>query len=107
MIRRPPRSTLFPYTTLFRSPGEGLPLARFEQDLPPASAARCAQTAGDPVGTQLRHGPGIPHAAEYGPVGPARSRYHLVRHRPVPRAHLAEQILHALRAPPGRVIRRE
>src|SRR5260221_4776927 len=30
MIRRPPRSTLFPYTTLFRSPanaGGGLPLA--------------------------------------------------------------------------------
>src|SRR5258708_11569281 len=24
MIRRPPRSTLFPYTTLFRSPGEDL-----------------------------------------------------------------------------------
>src|SRR2546422_7141770 len=24
MIRRPPRSTLFPYTTLFRSPLEGL-----------------------------------------------------------------------------------
>src|SRR5437016_14455336 len=24
MIRRPPRSTLFPYTTLFRSLGEGL-----------------------------------------------------------------------------------
>src|SRR5215475_5752897 len=24
MIRRPPRSTLFPYTTLFRSPGGGL-----------------------------------------------------------------------------------
>src|SRR3712207_9564137 len=24
MIRRPPRSTLFPYTTLFRSPGEEL-----------------------------------------------------------------------------------
>src|SRR5689334_23847488 len=24
MIRRPPRSTLFPYTTLFRSMGEGL-----------------------------------------------------------------------------------
>src|SRR3989442_7264339 len=31
MIRRPPRSTLFPYTTLFRSlapPGEGLPRRR-------------------------------------------------------------------------------
>src|SRR3712207_8995982 len=25
MIRRPPRSTLFPYTTLFRSPEEPLP----------------------------------------------------------------------------------
>src|SRR5258708_31052725 len=25
MIRRPPRSTLFPYTTLFRSPGIGAP----------------------------------------------------------------------------------
>src|SRR5690348_18220314 len=27
MIRRPPRSTLFPYTTLFRSGGELLPVA--------------------------------------------------------------------------------
>src|SRR3712207_8823977 len=27
MIRRPPRSTLFPYTTLFRSPKQLLPLA--------------------------------------------------------------------------------
>src|SRR5437868_13158209 len=35
MIRRPPRSTLFPYTTLFRSP-EGL-LA----SLRPAHAAHC------------------------------------------------------------------
>src|SRR2546425_3255507 len=26
MIRRPPRSTLFPYTTLFRSPGQRLVL---------------------------------------------------------------------------------
>src|SRR3712207_7630128 len=26
MIRRPPRSTLFPYTTLFRSVGSGKPL---------------------------------------------------------------------------------
>src|SRR5438067_8489151 len=25
MLRRPPRSTLFPYTTLFRSPRRGLP----------------------------------------------------------------------------------
>src|SRR6266496_5507557 len=33
MIRRPPRSTLFPYTTLFRSPGTA---ARH-----PSSAGRC------------------------------------------------------------------
>src|SRR5690554_7309357 len=26
MIRRPPRSTLFPYTTLFRSPSTGAPI---------------------------------------------------------------------------------
>src|SRR2546430_13475123 len=37
MIRRPPRSTLFPYTTLFRSflniVGHGMRGGRFEQDL--------------------------------------------------------------------------
>src|SRR4030066_1823515 len=32
MIRRPPRSTLFPYTTLFRS-GVRLPLTPFEMDV--------------------------------------------------------------------------
>src|SRR5215204_6769854 len=31
MIRRPPRSTLFPYTTLFRSPEPGLAAARFRR----------------------------------------------------------------------------
>src|SRR2546422_4155377 len=34
MIRRPPRSTLFPYTTLFRSPAEPLgERAGYQQDL--------------------------------------------------------------------------
>src|SRR5256885_8768607 len=28
MIRRPPRSTLFPYTTLFRSPSKGAKMTR-------------------------------------------------------------------------------
>src|SRR5207302_5054982 len=33
MIRRPPRSTLFPYTTLFRSTGgDGLPVAIEQED---------------------------------------------------------------------------
>src|SRR2546429_9491915 len=45
MIRRPPRSTLFPYTTLFRSPGEfhaaapvRLDFAGGWTDVPPFSA---------------------------------------------------------------------
>src|SRR2546429_3132442 len=33
MIRRPPRSTLFPYTTLFRSVGLGAAVAEFLQVL--------------------------------------------------------------------------
>src|SRR3712207_7096452 len=32
MIRRPPRSTLFPYTTLFRSVGDGERLSRHGDD---------------------------------------------------------------------------
>src|SRR5205085_12599643 len=36
MIRRPPRSTLFPYTTLFRSP---------HSDTPWGSAASCSASA--------------------------------------------------------------
>src|SRR3989449_3824237 len=38
MIRRPPRSTLFPYTTLFRSPGRARP-DRAASLGPPASSA--------------------------------------------------------------------
>src|SRR5205814_6036258 len=46
MIRRPPRSTLFPYTTLFRSP------------LRVAEPPRLARQGGDVVGDDLgsRHG---------------------------------------------------
>src|SRR5438132_5102176 len=38
MIRRPPRSTLFPYTTLFRSPGA----ARTDGPAPGRPAGACA-----------------------------------------------------------------
>src|SRR2546430_12817567 len=31
MIRRPPRSTLFPYTTLFRSPAAKISIAQFNK----------------------------------------------------------------------------
>src|SRR5258706_12095489 len=42
MIRRPPRSTLFPYTTLFRSKESGRRLARFA----PGQIARIVLDAG-------------------------------------------------------------
>src|SRR5688572_32595958 len=51
MIRRPPRSTLFPYTTLFRSSRPGSP-----RSLPPASSSRAARReseAGDRKSTRL------------------------------------------------------
>src|SRR2546422_3745043 len=41
MIRRPPRSTLFPYTTLFRSP-PGAPVARAPAAPPSARRPRAA-----------------------------------------------------------------
>src|SRR5436309_6171464 len=34
MIRRPPRSTLFPYTTLFRSPTCGMLVTAKDEDFP-------------------------------------------------------------------------
>src|SRR5687768_18107707 len=40
MIRRPPRSTLFPYTTLFRSEHERDNRHRFPRSLPRAAAQR-------------------------------------------------------------------
>src|SRR3712207_7558572 len=59
MIRRPPRSTLFPYTTLFRSPVDGVPAQAVEDaretlggaaevaaGLPPETAASFLAEAG-------------------------------------------------------------
>src|SRR5438309_7531610 len=43
MIRRPPRSTLFPYTTLFRSAGEGIEVARVVGER--ARVVGCARAA--------------------------------------------------------------
>src|SRR2546425_5339021 len=40
MIRRPPRSTLFPYTTLFRSPGHTRPSAAANPALPSVITSR-------------------------------------------------------------------
>src|SRR2546430_10902498 len=43
MIRRPPRSTLFPYTTLFRSQGHLVPRAGYVTT-PPVSCTRTARS---------------------------------------------------------------
>src|SRR3712207_8426675 len=45
MIRRPPRSTLFPYTTLFRSPLEW----PHTPDRPPLVGTLCRRWAGGPA----------------------------------------------------------
>src|SRR3989449_7376832 len=49
MIRRPPRSTLFPYTTLFRSP----PAEPIDWDSSPFPAALTTFTDGDRKSTRL------------------------------------------------------
>src|SRR3989440_3353136 len=68
MIRRPPRSTLFPYTTLFRSPvlGIGWALAAFER-LGSLSAGRAAAVGAGlilllPYGIGTLTGAGFPPA---------------------------------------------
>src|SRR5436309_10915098 len=68
MIRRPPRSTLFPYTTLFRSNGRAQGQRRFEEWPQPrrkvgvevrqdveaqAEAERSAENEGDRKSTRL------------------------------------------------------
>src|SRR3712207_6926510 len=76
MIRRPPRSPLFPYTTLFRSlPG---PLAR---RAPAGAAGRGGPRAAgdarvDPDGHRRAGGPAAGHRAVAAVPRPARSGEH-------------------------------
>src|SRR6266498_5698805 len=74
MIRRPPRSTLFPYTTLFRSPSADRERARVMDDLERASRAR--QRVLRPVRRRGRLG-SSPLQSLAGP--PASVRYHAER----------------------------
>src|SRR3712207_8715403 len=69
MLRRPPRSTLFPYTTLFRSPAPSRrprAIAEGESQIPPRSL-RGAQVLQEPpvLGTVLLRWLGS-HAADAG-----------------------------------------
>src|SRR3712207_8902024 len=57
MIRRPPRSTLFPYTTLFRSSA-----GRSGRGRPPATRARSSREVGDlPLPAREAAAGGGPH----------------------------------------------
>src|SRR3712207_8441401 len=59
MIRRPPRSTLFPYTTLFRSLGNASGLMKEELRLLDSLLIRVAEESKVPAGQALavdRHG---------------------------------------------------
>src|SRR3712207_7882867 len=70
MIRRPPRSTLFPYTTLFRSRGAGRP--------PPSARTRRAPVRRPPRRGTVDGGPtdDAPTAAGAMAAGPPRSEEH-------------------------------
>src|SRR2546422_7364923 len=77
MIRRPPRSTLFPYTTLFRSPGllrECAQEGASRRGAPPAAVVRTARRSPAPPHHRVRRAPGRSeeHTSEL------QSRLHLV-----------------------------
>src|SRR2546422_3230961 len=48
MIRRPPRSTLFPYTTLFRSPNTGRRSSNTARGTSPSSSSKLVPEATEP-----------------------------------------------------------
>src|SRR3712207_8322738 len=82
-IRRPPRSTLFPYTTLFRSPGRrggGEPRRRLRRVLHrghrsgPQGAGDAARCAGDV--DAARHAAGVARSEEH--TSELQSRQYLV-----------------------------
>src|SRR2546426_8198467 len=62
MIRRPPRSTLFPYTTLFRSPSRRPAAARFpDRSRLPAGKAIVTSASAGRGGSRERTDRGIRH----------------------------------------------
>src|SRR3712207_8756824 len=61
MIRRPPRSTLFPYTTLFRSDGSHTVILTFTNPLASVGSAAVTGETGTPMAS--------------GAMGPAANQY--------------------------------
>src|SRR3712207_7975817 len=82
MIRRPPRSTLFPYTTLFRS-REGRPRARGRDRLPrlataPGWGGPSFRAPAAPPGCDVRHHPAPGAARSEEHTSELQSRQYLV-----------------------------
>src|SRR3712207_6859122 len=81
MIRRPPRSTLFPYTTLFRSPVTKPAVAALYHDSPRLPHV-VGLDGGDrlthllPVGADVLHGAGADRSEEH--TSELQSRQYLV-----------------------------
>src|SRR3712207_8249901 len=71
MIRRPPRSTLFPYTTLFRSSGSAGPLSRAWRAAEPLDNAAFSDEHRREVATG-----GVPRSEEH--TSELQSRQYLV-----------------------------
>src|SRR3989449_4861349 len=85
MIRRPPRSTLFPYTTLFRSEKFEEKLERYPGNLPRAAVELAKDWRSDRVLRRLgaplvvsdkEHGYVISRSGEVIEPGPGRSEEH-------------------------------
>src|SRR3712207_7525204 len=76
MIRRPPRSTLFPYTTLFRSPAMCRPSLALHPAVEPG--LRHAPVALDRVGRDAQHLCGLLHGRSEEHTSELQSRQYLV-----------------------------
>src|SRR3712207_8211862 len=77
MIRRPPRSTLFPYTTLFRSPAPAPPPPRSSPRAALSRRARRGRIAGPPRSGRWRAArPPSPRSEEH--TSELQSRQYLV-----------------------------
>src|SRR2546422_2016528 len=81
MIRRPPRSTLFPYTTLFRSrrPGHRHRLQAAPRERVPGAGLRAAAALAGGPGARGRDGEPVPlQARSEEHTSELQSRLHLV-----------------------------
>src|SRR3712207_7362421 len=78
MIRRPPRSTLFPYTTLFRSRGEAQPLIDQIRPLPDGAHGISTSTVSDVLVYSSPSGLGVRRYRSEEHTSELQSRQYLV-----------------------------